>query len=952
MGRLQLARFALESLWRNKARSLYASIGILIAISFTASSLVAVDTSAIAAVESRLDQVTYDYVAYYDYGIKNQSMNDSEFEDVASEFESIINVDEVEGITILDSWYVSPMNQQYAPPEDMTGSSLFLMPSNSDKTLESQGINGTLPEPGTLAISRGAATAFGVHVGDRVNLSLIYRDWDPQQAAPVCKYRLNLTFPISEIWTQKVTGDYSQRPTGETSPDEVYFGSTLCSAAMNLADSELVWGPAEENETELFCVTMFNIWINRDKVISIGDLSGSLDNLDALEQKLSAKATELGCFNFYNILSGPLDELRKEIEGELLLFLSLSLPVMVLGCYLSVIGYDLGTRERRREIGVLKSRGAAGSQVFGRLILESTVLGAVSGLIGLVVGLVMSRFLLGAASAYFDYSTDASWTELWVSPWTIAQSIIFGVILMCLSSYRLLKRASKTEITEALHSYVPAETVSHYHPKWDILALLLVALCAVSVLAEQAFDLTAERRSFVIETLGMVLFAIGVSLVPVVPLLLSVSSVRLVIRGPKKTYAKLSRLFKWWTGTLHPLVEKNIERNPRRASNVSMIIALAVALSLFVSITSDSSLTYQTDSVELEIGSDVKAEGTFGNSAGPYNLSALNGVYSANGIAQVCKYRGVWTYGLISVSLMEVDVDSYQEVVNTHISREAISGSSDLEDLKENGTVIVTERFVDYHYVEIGDEIDTEILLALDGSNETTIPLSLTVIGIVADVPGLMWKFMFVSSETLGFINDSTLMSAQGGPSIGFFIDADEDHDAGVIAETARTSLAASGARDIDVRILDDEIDKVVSTSKYRSMFQFLMSEVTISILIVTIGVAMIIFVTVNDRKQELASILARGGSGYQVWTILASEALTLAVLGLVVGGIVGISCSYLFNAMYADLIGEAGRRVIVSDTSILVFVASLGAVVLAVSIASAASIKMKLAETLRIRGG
>jgi ABC-type antimicrobial peptide transport system permease subunit len=118
-----------------------------------------------------------------------------------------------------------------------------------------------------------------------------------------------------------------------------------------------------------------------------------------------------------------------------------------------------------------------------------------------------------------------------------------------------------------------------------------------------------------------------------------------------------------------------------------------------------------------------------------------------------------------------------------------------------------------------------------------------------------------------------------------------------------------------------------------------------------SVGVGLLVFVSVEDRERELACTMARGLSGSQMRRMLMGESFTLMVLGLVVGVSVGLTASYLFNTMptSATLVPKTMEFTVISWVMLLVSVASL---ILSSLLATARAGKVRLAEVLRIRGG
>src|SRR3989449_896065 len=88
------------------------------------------------------------------------------------------------------------------------------------------------------------------------------------------------------------------------------------------------------------------------------------------------------------------------ITVQRIIYLALSTPVLLLGVYLGAIGVDLGHAERRRELAVLKTRGATPRQLVGLLLVEAALGGAIAAIVGLFAGVGLSRLLLTFVSPF------------------------------------------------------------------------------------------------------------------------------------------------------------------------------------------------------------------------------------------------------------------------------------------------------------------------------------------------------------------------------------------------------------------------------------------------------------------------------------------------------------------------------------------------------------------------
>jgi len=102
--------------------------------------------------------------------------------------------------------------------------------------------------------------------------------------------------------------------------------------------------------------------------------------------------------------------------------------------------------ERTREIGVMKAIGARNKDVMLMFLVESGFLGLVGGIIGILIGMGISKVVeIGANTAFGPGTIYASY-----SPFLIVGMMVFSVGLGALSGVLPARRASKLKPVEAL----------------------------------------------------------------------------------------------------------------------------------------------------------------------------------------------------------------------------------------------------------------------------------------------------------------------------------------------------------------------------------------------------------------------------------------------------------------------------------------------------------------------
>ena len=931
----------------------------MIALSLIAGSWIAVDSSGIGLLRAAVNEVPVDFVTpgYYSSSVE---INGSKIAETVAAIESTEDVTTaVPFVTRGNPYYMNGSGgfYTYEGGWNYSGTLVFLL-NDSQPLLDSFKISGELPTPGTAAVPKSVADSLQLDVGD--SITFVFEQVQYEQL-PDGNYSenityLNITRTVSSIWTQ-------QNPEGST-----YFSQDSDSVSLYFCYNPVVLNFADFSDIDSIVSAFapyqyrnlnYFIWIDRDEVIRLANLRQTIERLDFIQHQLAKKLSQYDVNIDQSLLVDPLQSLNSELEGRKPLFLALSLPVVALGMYLSMVGVDLGVTERRREAGILKSRGASNRQVFGSLIVESLALGAFAGVAGLVLGLLISRFLLDVATSLsFQGGGETAITDFLVSTTTVILCVLFGIALMLASSYRPFKRVSKADVAETLHHYSPVATELEYKPRTDIILLSLSILSVVTILLGWDWP-SRQGWTWIVELIVAILFLAGLILFPLLPFMLSVSVVRLLTRGSRKLYSRFTWLVKPWTKELHYLVDRNIVRNPRRASNLCLIISLALAFGLFISVTMESTMTYEREQVHFEVGSDIRLESwRSGVTEFDPNVSKLDGLASLPGVEHASRFYQVEMYfeiywGAYGAWAAVVNVTDYLDTVKPSGFYFVDGGSDMLEELRTNGTVLLTESYARDYDLLVGDVLPAGIHTSFYRNGSwyyDDYRFEVLVVGLVKGLPGFTNHNVFIDRRSLTFISDENL--TVGTYSNGAFIDIGEDADPHDVANSA-VALYESASLSCSATILEDRLDELNKDPTFASLAGFLYMEYALSIAIMTVGVGLLIFVAVHDREKELACIMARGSSGAQVRKILMGESMTLMALGLIVGAAVGLLTAYLFNTLSGEeLYTVVERKMIFTYISFSIVLSSIIALLLASLFATARAGKIKLAEVLRIRGG
>jgi len=980
VGILTYLVYPIRSVVKNRMRSIYAMTGVILAISFFTGSFIAIDSSSSAMLRAGLSNIHDDFecTASPPFGY-----NISDFQHGAAALESVPNVIEAAPIITNDQWGVNKPNSTvdyHANDMSYATGSVVFVERNSTEYLHRYGIIGSVPERGTVAISKAMSESLGIVLGGEINITRSYWSSDFVNGTYVSNTTyLNLTYRVSEIWTQDTVILTENGSETYHSDNIAFVGWYTDPVVFNLADADgFIAKTSQQPYFYSNLAVSYEVIIDRDKVISAGDIGGTLDRLKFIQNRLTYKGRPYGVSAINSFISDQIGFMSSEMEGKKVTFLALSLPVMMLGTYLSMVGIDMATHDRRREIGIIKARGGTKRQVLGEMIVESLILGSVAAVIGMLGGILVSRLLIGTTVSFLGAMPwYASLTDISIDAGTLMTAMFVGIDLMVISSYKPIKRLIGIETSEALRIFAPIDARKEYNPKWDYAGLALSVVCIFSAVATTERWFQGGDYSFLTMIMISIVAILGLALLPILPIILSMSVIRLLTRGPRKLYTKFAAVMKPWTKEVQPLVEVNIERNPKRSSMMCMVIALAVAFGLFVSVTMESTLAYEIDKVKFQIGGDIGGSGSWfysdAEQTGALNLSRLNDLNSSTDISSKC-----WWYGMSGTyannNLKLFDPDAYMETVKP--ADYWFDGTADavLTEMKRNNTALVSESLAENNDILVGDTLPVILDFKRANMTDLRVDLSLEIVGIVKGLPGITEMNYYVYNggyssagypsamygdyslyadrSVLSYIPDQMLVNCTSGITVGILAALSPTGDHAAVRSEVQDAFDDSGFRYAGIRDAVSEVEMTKNNPYYGALTQFMNTEYASAMAIMTVGVAMIIFVTVSERRQEIACIIARGSTSKQMTKMLMGESVTLMMLGLVIGTVVGLLTAYLFNYMWGALMGEIGHNIVLTFVSVSILLVAIGAMLLVSFLTTVRAGKIRLAEVLRIRGG
>jgi putative ABC transport system permease protein len=946
-------RYSLLQILQNSRRTFSAAVGIILAVTLVSAELISVDSTARASLDSVLRDTPVDIVA--------RTTSTSDYTSVASALSGAGGVERVEPISAYQLAVLAQAPRDGAPVFTVRISGVT---AGFASVAARFGFSGKLSLPaGGIAISQNLSDQTGVRLGQTLRLVLqVEAGWN--STAQRMDYRnntveLQVASVLSESGVPRYydfpqSSDVSFSPSGnqviftETGELGRYFIRDLAAfvpldglgeLAYKLFNGSVRYTPGIEdqefNRTFHYCV-----WVDRSALINPYDVEGSRAALQNVGSRLFILGDLYGV-EVDNALPQVLQKISQAASRSQQDYITYSLPVVFLGLYLGILGVDLGMSERRREMALLKSRGAGRSHLLRMFVTESVLLGIIAGVAGLALGAAVSELLF----RYLMPSAEAGF-ELFVTPPSATLAVVLAVFLMMAAMYRPAQRGSRLEISEGLQYYSTEEAVERYNPRN---AALMTAVSVFFYLLMVLFDpqqWIADGRSLS-NTFALLdgLRSFGTLISPLIVLMFVFGVAGLLTRASYRPYGVLSRISRPLTGELWPVVHRNLTRNPRRASRVCVIIALALTFGMLVTTSAGSELEHQQRLSRTVVGGDLRVELAKGAS-GTSPAGELAGLPHVKAVTPALRTDG--SIGPTNLDVWVLNSSAYARIARPDGFLFLSGSPADVPGLAGGKRMIINHALQVQTAALPGDELTVSIS---PGQGLSSIRLTCRITAVVKAMPGTLdvqYGLVLPANPAI-YIDEGNLPQSLIAPRKSIYIvSSGSPHEAEKEIKTAFISTGRLGP----VLLEQDFAGQLQSGTVSLATYRFLLLESGFTVVIITIGLALILLAAMLERQNETAGWRARGATRAQVASLFIAEAVTLLALALAVGLVTGFLTAYMAAGMLASSADPIGRTFVVPADTFLLVGAMAGALLATSCLVAWKAGRAPMGQVLRLRGG
>jgi len=540
-----------------------------------------------------------------------------------------------------------------------------------------------------------------------------------------------------------------------------------------------------------------------------------------------------------------------------------SVFALFIGMFIIYNAFAIAVTERRSEIGILRALGATQSQIRWLFLRESAAAGLVGSVLGLAAGILIARGISGSVGAVVSdaFGVARPTGDIAVSPALLAWAAVIGVATSLVAALIPAHTAARLEPVQALQKGKRQAVPAGQNRVRVIVAIVFAGVSTVFLFA--GGSRITFYASYVLVMTGMLLLS------PLLALGLA---------------RAIRPLVKWLRPVEGALAADSLIQAPRRTA--ATVAALMLSVGLVIAFAGMARAGYESiaEWVRTALNPDLFVMPShdivirtirFPASMTP-ELQAIPGVRRLQAVRDArVMFRGT------PVMLFALDLLSLEELTPVR----AVAGNRDMFRVAAAGQgVLVTDSLSQLHGLRYGELLDVPSPGGV---------VRLPIVGIIVDY----------SDQQGAILIDRTLFQRYWkDDSVNFY----RVYLAGgaQVPDVKRRILERyAGVRQVFV-LNNDEL-KAYILRITDQWFALTYIQVAIAVLVAILGIVNTLTVSITDRRRELGVLRAVGGLKGQIRRTIWMEALSTAVIGVVLGDALGaINLYYVIEIVRHEIAG------------------------------------------------
>lgn len=621
--------------------------------------------------------------------------------------------------------------------------------------------------------------------------------------------------------------------------------------------------------------TLALITVDREALINQWDIEGSMNRLQGIYDDVNTAGAEYMYTprSYLQEILTTVSQLSNQMKTSTVL---VTIPVFFCAWYLGMTVSDVVFSLRRREIGLLFTRGLTHRQVLYILVFEGLIVSALAAVVGVLAGAAVLVAVIPEMGFLKVVNS--------VSPLTVGATLVFSTALALTAVYRPAREAARINIVDALREHASEEEGLG---EWQtaLVAFLLGAYKMGMLFFGLSVDMFEPTGSNLVTTmLYYTWWGTDYLLSYIAPILLFWGFVKLFLRFVPGFHTALGALAALVAGDAARFSAISSGRNLKRVAASTFMVALITSFGVSVVGNVASTSDFMVQAVRYSVGADAsvwlfEGEDVEGLMA---RLSELPGVAA---VAEETHFTPTSAFG--GTPIRAIDPLEWRDAAYTE------PGWVDpgvFEAMAEDGSAGIMERgAAEAAKVDVGDVFLVKLQSRL---------YPIRIVGLYGREPGDSWVLQnptiyvnegFLSNVRKKFIEQRRLV-----------VDLAEGAD-------LEAFKAQATALDMDVERVDVtelEMERALNNIYLAGPRRIEELGAYMAGLVASLGVALIVSTLVRSRAKELTIMSIRGYSQSQMALSLLFESLGMDLLAMALGGAAGYVTlkgqTQLFNRVVA----------------------------------------------------
>jgi putative ABC transport system permease protein len=557
--------------------------------------------------------------------------------------------------------------------------------------------------------------------------------------------------------------------------------------------------------------------------------------------------------------TSAVDQALGFFSTALLVFAFISLFV---GAFTILNTFSIIVGQRTRELALLRIVGASRRQIFRSVLGEAAIVGLVSSIIGLGLG-VLAAIGLEALLRGFGITLPTGPPVFEVR--TVVVALVVGVGVTVVAAISPARRAVRIPPVAAISDHARGDDVPFRRRfAWG---------ASLAVLGGVALAVGLSKPAIQLVGLGALLLFVGVAmLAPAVARPLSS-----VIGRP------LARLL----GVSGKLGRENSMRSPRRTAQTASALMVGLALVSAIAVFGASASRSATSSIDNALSADIIISNTSSTGSGTFSQAVPKVASTVPGVtATSTAYGDQFEIRQSLESLIGVSTRSLSETVTLHMTAGRSSALA-------AGDLLVDSNTATADNLSVGDSVPVKF--ARTGASTMRI-------GGIYQPNALLGKYLVSQAFFLAHFTNplpaAVLLRTDGSASV-----------------QQAVTKALGGYPNVQVQSRAQfEHSQTAAVNQVLGLVYALLA---LAVLIALIGIVNTLMLSVFERTHEIGLLRAVGMKRRQIRAMIRSEAVILAIFGAVIGIIIGTG---LGIALVSSLRTQGITETVVPLSNLVIF--------------------------------